>query len=129
MIELAVDSGATESVIPSDVLQEVPTVEGPARKRGGNYQVANGEVIPNLGEKRIFAVTEEGIEKKLILQVCDVNQGLISASKLAASGNRVILDDDGSFVENKVSGQKTWLEKREGMYILKLWVYRDQVPF
>ena len=91
--------------------------------------MANGEVIPNLGQKRIFAVTEEGIEKKLILQVCDVNQGLFSASKLAASGNRLIIDVDGSFVENKVSGQKTWLEKLDAMYILKLWVYRDQVLF
>ena len=129
MIELAVDSGATESVIPSDALESVPTVEGAAHKRGVMYQVANGDVIPNQGEKRILAVTEEGVEKRLVLQVCEVNQGLISASKLAASGNRVIFDDDGSYVENKMSGQKTWLEKREGMYIMKLWVYRVKSPF
>ena len=128
MIELAVDRGATESVIPSDALESVPTVEGAAHKRGVMYQVANGEVIPNQGEKRILAVTEEGVEKRLVLQVCEVNQGLISASKLAASGNRVILDDDGSYVENKSSGQKTWLEKRDGMYIMKLWVHRVKSP-
>ena len=86
-------------------------------------------MIPNEGEKRIMAVTEEGVEKRLILRVCDVNQGLISASKSASSGNRVILDDDGSYVENKSSGQKTWVEKRDGMYIMSLWVRRPKAPF
>ena len=32
MIELAADSGATESVIPTEGLTSVPTVEGPASK-------------------------------------------------------------------------------------------------
>jgi len=129
LIELAVDSGATESVIPSEALTSVPTVEGQASRRGVLYEVANGTQIPNEGEKRFIAVTEEGVEKKLVLQVCDVNQGLISASKLAAAGNRVMLDDDASYVENKTSGQRTWLKNRNGMYIMSLWVRRQQSPF
>ena len=74
------------------------------------YEVANGTQIPNEGEKRFIAVTEEGVEKKFVLQVFDVNRGLISASKLAAAGNRVMLDDDASYVENKTSGRRTWLK-------------------
>ena len=74
LIELAVDSGATESVIPSEALTSVPTVEGQASRRGVLYEVANGTQIPNEGEKRFIAVTEEGVEKRLVLQVCDVNQ-------------------------------------------------------
>ena len=74
-------------------------------------------------------LTEEGVEKKLVLQICDVNQGLSSKSKLAAAGNRVMLDDDASYVENKTSGQRTWLKNRNGMYIMSLWVRRQQSPF
>ena len=122
---MAVDSGATESVIPSEALTSVPTVEGQTSRRGVLYEVANGTQIPNEGEKRFIAVTEEGIEQKLVLHVCDVNQGLISASKLAAAGNRVMLDDDESYVEDKISGQRTWLENRNGMCSMSLWVRRQ----
>ena len=128
-LELAVDSGASESVIPSDALSSVPTVEGQASRRGVLYEVANGTQIPNEGEKRFVAVTEEGVEKRLVLQVCDVNQGLISASKLAAAGNRVMLDEDASYIENKKSGQRTWLKHRNGMYIMSLWVRRQSSSF
>ena len=49
-IELAVDSGATETVIGESMVSAVKTVEGPASRRGVVYEVANGETIPNLGE-------------------------------------------------------------------------------
>ena len=51
-IELAVDSGATESVAPESLPASVPTVEGPASKRGVMYEVASGHQIPNEGEKK-----------------------------------------------------------------------------
>ena len=130
LVELAVDSGATDSVIPADALSAIPTVEGEASsRRGVLYEVADGTQIPNLGEKRFTAFTEEGAEKQLVLQVCEVNQGLISASKLAAAGGRVMLDDAESYVENKASGHRTWLKNRNGMFILSLWVRRQQSPF
>ena len=67
---------------------------------------------------------EEGKQKKVVLQVCDVNQGLLSVSKATSSGNRVMFDSDGSFIENKMSGDRTWLKDKNGMYMLKLWVKR-----
>ena len=60
----------------------------------------------------------------MVMQVCDVNQGLLSVSKATASGNRVIFDQDGSYIENKLSGERTWLHQKNGMYTLKLWVKR-----
>ena len=129
LIELAVDSGATESVCPTDALTSIPTREGPASQRGVLYEVADGTQIPNEGGKKFVALTEDGVEKKLVLQVCAVNQGLISASKLAAAGNRVLLGENESYVENKTSGHRTWLIHRNGMYIMQLWVRRPKSPF
>ena len=80
--------------------------------------------FPTNGEKGFSAVTEGGQEKRLIMQVCDVNQGLLSVSKAIASGNRVIFDQDGSYIENKLSNGGTWVHQRNGMYTLKLWVKR-----
>ena len=121
-IEVAVDSGATESVCPDDMPINVPTVEGAASRRGVMYEVANGQQIPNEGEKRFNAVTEEGAQKKMVLQVADVNQALLSVSKAMKAGNRVVFDEAGSYIESKRSGERTWMHEKNGMFIMKLWV-------
>ena len=48
----------------------------------------------------------------------------MSVSKVAAQGNRVVFDDDGSYIEDKVSGERTWTQQVGGMYMLKMWVSR-----
>ena len=123
-IELAVDSGATESVTPASTPTHVPTTDNEESRRGVRYEVANGDSIPNEGEKRFKAFTEEGTQKQMVLQVCDVSQSLLSVSKMTKAGNRVVFDSDGSFIMNKTSGDITWLQERGGMYIFKLWIRR-----
>ena len=123
-IKLSVDSGATESVVPETMPSSIPTVEGSASRRGVMYEVANGERIPNEGEKKFKAVTAEGKEKQMVMQVCDVNQGLLSVSKATAAGNRVVFDSEGSYIQSKDSGEVTWLHEEGGMYVLRLWVRR-----
>ena len=48
-VKLAVDSGATETVIPPDILEDVELRQGAPHRRGVEYEVANGVQIPNLG--------------------------------------------------------------------------------
>ena len=64
--ESTIDLGATETVIDTNTLTHVKTVEGPAFKRGVKYEVANGVRIPNLGEKSFKGFTEEGTLKDII---------------------------------------------------------------
>jgi hypothetical protein len=59
-----------------------------------------------------------------VVQVCAVNQGLLSVSKAVAAGNKVVFDTDGSYIENKVSGTRTWMHAEGGMYTIKMWVRR-----
>ena len=84
--------------------------------------MANGEPIPNLGEKKFTGTSSEGITRTITAQVCDVNKALLSVRKVMAAGNRVVFDDEGSFVEDKNTGEKMWMEDNRGMFILKLWV-------
>ena len=58
-VELAVDSGATETVIDTNTLTHVKAVEGPAFKRCVKYIIVNRMRIPNLGQKRFQGFTEE----------------------------------------------------------------------
>ena len=59
-VEAIVDSGATVTVIPPHVGKEYEVVPGEASKAGVKYEVANGDEIPNLGEKFLPVVTAEG---------------------------------------------------------------------
>ena len=63
-VEFAVDSGATETVMSETMLANVDTKEGAASQRGVLYEVANGVRIPNEGEKRFVAYTNESTEGK-----------------------------------------------------------------
>lgn len=49
------------------------------------------------------------------MQVCDVNQGLLSVSKATASGNRLGFDEAGSYVESNRGAEKTRLKQTHAM--------------
>ena len=105
-------------------------MEGQASKRGVVYEVANGETVPNEGEKRFIGITEEGDAKQLTLQVCAVNQELLSVAKMVKSGNRVVFEAGGnSCIEHVTAGARTWLQEKNGMYVMKLWVKRPADRF
>ena len=73
-IEFAVDSGATETVAPDTMPNSIPTVPGVASRRGVEYEAANGATIPNEGEKRLTAFTEDGREKGMVVQICRTHE-------------------------------------------------------
>ena len=121
---MAVDSGATETVINEEMLDTIETKEGARSRQGVIYEVANGVRIPNLGEKQFVGTTQEGISRRLTAQVCDVNKGLLSVHKVTKAGNRVVFDDEGSYIEDKATGDHIALHERNGMFMLKMWTRR-----
>ena len=118
----AVDSGATETVVGEEMLSVVKTQEGQAQRRGVVYEVANGHRIPNLGEKRFTGVSNEGIQRGMTAQVCDVNKPLLSVKKIVAAGNRVVFEDEGSYIQDKSTNEIMYMEDVGGMYVLRMWV-------
>ena len=125
-IELAVDSGATETVVGTTMLTNIATTEGVAFKRGVQYEVASGELIDNLGEKSFVGYSEGGDARGLTAQVCDVNKALLSVKRMVAAGNRVVFEPAGGYIEDLGTGRTMELKEQGGMYMLKLWV---QKPF
>jgi len=121
-IEMAVDSGASESVVSEDMLQGVETVEGYAKKKGVQYEVADGTLIPNLGEKKYVAVSDAGVARHMKSQVCEVNKALLSVHRCVQAGNKVVFAASGSYIEDETSGETMPLTEKGGMYMLRLWV-------
>ena len=89
-IEMVVDSGATETVVSEEMIKSIETQPGEAMKRGVRYEVASGDLIPNLGEKSFTAVGEEGQERAIKAQVCEVNKALLSVHRMVQAGNTVV---------------------------------------
>ena len=79
-----------------------------------------------MGEKKFVAEGEDGQSRGLTAQVCDVNKALLSVRKMVHAGNRVVFDADGSYIEDKETGECIRMQEQGGMYTLKLWV---QNPF
>ena len=62
----------------------------------------------------------------MIAAVTDVDDALLSVSKVVKAGNKVVFDENGSYIERKSSGEVTPLIEQRGLYKLKMWVPKDQ---
>ena len=95
-------------------------------ENGGYYTSASGGVIYNEGERDVKGITEDGQEVGMTFQVTKVRGPLGSVRRICEAGNKVVFDDDGSYIENKKSKKRTTIEKVKGVYMLKLWVKKEE---
>ena len=116
--DLVIDSGAAETVIPLSWLGSHPIEESPDSRAGAYYTAANGERIDNEGQRILTLVTSEGIIRKMTFQVCKSSKALGSVSKICKAGHRVVFDGDGSYIEDKQTGEVMWLVEKDGLYVL-----------
>jgi len=95
------------------------------------YRAANNTKIAIHGKKALRGYTNEGSEIGIGLQVADVKKALGSVRRMCEAGNRVVFDDEGSYIENKGTGERVTLTKERGSYILSLWVPKksQEQPF
>ena len=119
---MAVDSGATETVVSEEMVKAVETQPGEAMKRGVRYEVASGDLIPNLGAKCFTAVGEEGQARAIKAQVCEVNKALLSVHRMVQAGNTVVFSRNGSYAQDDETGEKIYMREHGGMYLMKMWV-------
>ena len=124
--EAILDSGATVTVIPPHLAKEYDIQEGEAAKAGVKYEIANGEEIPNLGEKLMPIMTSEGTTRGLRAQVADVSKPLQAVRSLVRSGHVVVFGDgeDGNanYIMNKMTGEVNMVKDDGTNYLLGMYV-------
>ena len=69
--------------------------------------------------------TSEGHRCHIPFQVAEVEQPLLSVAHLAAAGNRVELGEKDGRIVNLTTGRTIALEKRGGVYILRMFIADD----
>ena len=121
---LAVDSGASENVIPTTSATLCPTTSSSGSRAGVRYIAANGETMPNRGEKALRVVTEEGNRCTLKMQVTDVTKPLMSVSKICDAGHEVTFTSGGGYIMHLETKQRTEFRRVDNVYRLRV-----AVPF
>ena len=93
-IVFTVDNGASDTVISPSVGRGLPLVD--TDKVGLEYEVANGGVVVNLGEKHAEVRTSSGAKSSFLMSFhfVDVHELLLAVSKLVAAGNKIIFDEN-----------------------------------
>ena len=119
-IEVMVDSGCAETVIPVNALKGHTVSEG---QPGVTYTAADGGVLPNLGEQRVQGLTEaENADIGITFQMADVQQPMLSVTQLGNTGHRTTFGEKGGHIENLVTGKSMQFRRKGGVYLMGVWV-------
>ena len=70
--------------------------------------------MPNYGEQRIQAKSNNGIGMSIIAQVTDVKKPLISVQEMCKKGNHVIFRENGPIIRNEKIGIEIEKAQRNG---------------
>ena len=81
---ITIDSGAAESVMPVEMCQNYPVVEGMQKRMGVYYVAANGKEMDNEGERKNSFSTRHGGNRNMTFQVTEVTKALGSVSRLCS---------------------------------------------
>ena len=108
-LQAILDSGASVTVVPPHVGRDYEVIRGEAAKAGVRYEIADGNEIPNLGEKLMPVMTREGTWRGLKAEVADIARALQSVRSLAKTGHKVVFGDGehGSehYIQNVMAGE------------------------
>lgn len=122
-IEVTVDSGACDTVMPEDLCNHISIVPSAKSQNNFYYEVANGEEIPNLGERQCLAMTPGGrTAKRIHFQVASVHKPLLSITKCADMGFDCVLQRGGGYLYDNETGEAVPIERKGNLYVLKMWV-------
>ena len=129
-ITVTVDSGACVTVMPSGLCMGIPIVDNDLSRAGVEYEVANGESIPNLGERQCQVMTAGSmIPKKITFQIAEVHKPLLSVAACSDMGFDCFLGQEGGTLKDRVTGECIPLERHGSLYSMKMWVRQNpEIP-
>jgi hypothetical protein len=124
-IRTVMDSGAADSVAPPTLAPQVEITESPGSRRGQCYVSASAGRMPNMGQKVLNIQTNEGKDTTVLYQIAEVSRPLTSVSATCDRGNWVVYTPEGGFIHNCQTQERTYFERKGGIYELDLWI-RDE---
>jgi hypothetical protein len=127
LVEGVVDSGAADPVAKAGTFSG-KIVPSTMSKAGRKYRGPDGTRIPNEGQQEVQFTSDEGHRCGMTWQIADVERPLIAVSHLSAAGNKVIFTKEGGEIVNIASGRKIKIQRKGGVYVLRMWVPGPTTP-
>jgi hypothetical protein len=122
-VELTADIGAYDTVMPRAMDQCIPIQPSLQSLSSMMYEVADGNEIPNLGERRCVMWTEgASVGRKINLQVADVHKALLSLSRCADMGFESRFGRRAGVLIDEESGDIIPQQRKGNLYVLKCWL-------
>ena len=84
-IKATIDSGAAVHVLPTDAIQAYPLMPSKASVAGVKYKAANGERVPDLGQKIVDVKMPGGATGRMTVCVAGVHKLLLSVAKIVGA--------------------------------------------
>ena len=124
-----IDSGACDIVMPVGMCAEIPVQESERQRDRMEYEVANGETIPNEGERHCLLMTMGAkTPKRIVFQVADVHKALLSITRVADAGYECHLNSIGGYLYDTITGERVPISRKGNLYVMKAWVKEDKPP-
>ena len=122
-MEVTVDSGACDTVMPANMAEHIKVVQSPGSMRKQEWEAANGSTISNLGERRCMINTEGGGRDRLMhFQVADIKKPLLSITRTADMGYECVLGAKGGYLLDTHTNDRIPIARRGNLYVMKIWV-------
>ena len=122
IVPVKLDSGACDWVFNPGTANAFPLQETEGSKNGINFAAANGTPIANFGQRSLKGVTSDWCPIEADVQVAEVKRNLASAMRIVKAGNRIVLDETGSYIEDKTTGRQIKIRADNGEFEFDIWV-------
>ena len=118
------DSGSHVDVMPMDEMPHIVPKECSGVRKGRRMVAANGTHIKEVGEKRILATTDDGMDVDMTFIAGGVKKALKSTALTcdAGSGHWVIHTSRGGWVVDVKTKKKMAFQREGNSYVLDLWL-------
>ena len=129
-IEITVDSGACDTVMPTNLGLHISMVATAKSRSGFEYEVANGEGLLLIGDRRCPMMTKKSdTMKRIAFQCVDVHKPLLSVSRHADQGYECTLGTLGGVLRDVDTGDMIPLHRRDHLYVMRAWIKQDDLGF
>ncbi len=109
IMSAVVDSGASIAALTPEDGKGYPVEESAASKAGVEYEVANKDTVPALGQKKLAVITPEGSLRGYRSEVADVSGPLQSVRQLLGAKHCVLFglgpNEEEHLIINKLTGE------------------------
>ena len=124
-LTLLVDSGASDTVVPQEVC--AGAMLHWTNRVGVEYEIANGDTLANLGERRCMMKTKEDDSDdsafEMAFQVVDVNKPLLSVTRVCEQGHSVLFENGrGAILLKGDPKRRVEFRKVGGTFELDMWL-------